>query len=95
MNDLTPFTKKFSEKEKAVDFASKVGGEIKGNTTVCFSATYSISKALYNVKRNMYKVYIKIRPVTPGSSVLTYMVYSKTSKDAYEIARKKVKSGVL
>lgn len=95
MNALKSFTKEFSEKEQAVDFACKVGGEIKGNTTVCFSATYSISKALYNVKRNMYKVYIKIRPVTPCNRVLTYMVYSKTSKDAYKIAREKVKSGVL
>lgn len=94
MNNKKLFTKECKDDESAVQFAEKVGGKRTYDNAVEFLATYSISKALYNVKTDMYRVYIRIRPVCTCIA-LTYTVCKKTSKEVYEEARKKVQKGVL
>lgn len=87
------FFRIFNTSVQAVEFAEKVNGNVVDGCTVKFTATYSISKALYNVSHDMYKVFIRIRP--EGANPLTYTIYAKTSKEAYENARRKVKEGCL
>lgn len=94
MNNEKLFTKECKDDESAMRFAEKVGGKRTYNNAVEFLATYSISKALYNVKTDMYRVYIRIRPICTGIA-LTYTVCKKTSKEAYEEARKKIQKGGL
>ena len=54
-------------------------------------ASYSISKALFNVKSDKYRVYIRIR--LANGNPLTYIVAAKRSKDAYDMAKNRVKEG--
>lgn len=92
MQDKKTFYRTLPTKEQAVDFAEQSHGFIqKDGYTVRFEASYSISKALYNVKSDKYRVYVRIRP--DGGNPLTYVVVSDYSKEAYEMARKKVKDG--
>lgn len=58
---------------------------------VAFDAFYSISKALFNVKSDKYRVYIRIR--LANGNPLTYVVAAKRSKDAYDMAKNRVKEG--
>lgn len=94
MNKKKIFTKECKDDESAIQFAEKVGGKRTYDNAVEYLATYSISKALYNVKTDMYKVYIRIRPLCTNTA-LTYIVCRKTSKEAYEEARKRVQKGVF
>lgn len=94
MNKEKIFTKECKDEESAIQFAEKVGGKRTYDNAVEFLATYSISKAVYRVKTDMYKVYIRIRPIC-ADIALTYTVCKKTSKEAYEEARKKVQRGGL
>lgn len=87
------FFRTFITAENAVEFAEKIGGTVIDTYTVKFTAAYSISKALYNVSHDMYKVFIRVRP--EGTNPLTYTIYAKTSKEAYDNARRKVKNGYL
>lgn len=92
MQDKKTFYRTLPTKEQAVDFAEQSHGFIqKDGYTVRFEASYSISKALYNVKSDKYRVYVRIRP--DGGKPLTYVVVSDYSKEAYEMARKRVKDG--
>lgn len=92
MQDKKTFYRTLPTKEQAVDFAEQSHGFIqKDGYTVRFEASYSISKALYNVKSDKYRVYVRIRP--DGGNPLTYVVVSDYSKEAYEMARKRVKDG--
>lgn len=94
MNKEKIFTKECKDEESAIQFAEKVGGKRTYNNTVEYLATYSISKALYNVNTDLYKVYIRIRPLC-ADMALTYTVCRKTSKEAYKEARKRVQKGVF
>lgn len=58
---------------------------------LAFDASYSISKALFNVKSDKYRVYIRIR--LANGNPLTYIVAAKRSKDAYDMAKNRVKEG--
>lgn len=92
MQDKKTFYRKHSTKEQAVDFAEQSHGTIQEDGfTVEFEATYSISKAMFNVKSDMYRVYIRIRPAS--GNPLTYTVAAKRSRDAYDKARARVKDG--
>ena len=92
MLDKKTFYRTLPTKEQAVDFAEQSHGFIqKDGYTVRFEASYGISKALYNVKSDKYRVYVRIRP--DGGNPLTYVVVSEYSKEAYEMARKRVKDG--
>ncbi len=92
MLDKKTFYRTLPTKEQAVDFAEQSHGIIQEDgCTVKFEASYSISKALYNVKSDKYRVYVRIRPA--GGNPLTYVVVSEYSKEAYEMARKRVKDG--
>lgn len=93
MSKTQSFFRTMKSAEEAVEFANKVGGTVVEGCTVNFQADYSISKALYNVKANAYKVFIRIRP--EGADPLTYAVYAKTSKEAYTKAREKVEKRYL
>lgn len=87
------FFRTFITAENAAEFAEKIGGTVIDTYTVKFMAAYSISKALYSVSHDMYKVFIRVRP--ESAIPLTYVIYAKTSKEAYEGARRKVKHGYL
>lgn len=79
MQNNKTFYKRYSTREQAVDFAEKSQGTIQEDgCTVAFDASYSISKALFNVKSDKYRVYI---------------VAAKRSKDAYDMAKNRVKEG--
>lgn len=92
MQNNKTFYKRCSTREQAVDFAEKSKGTIqKDGCTVAFDASYSISKALFNVKSDKYRVYIRIR--LANGNPLTYIVAAKRSKDAYDMAKNRVKEG--
>ena len=58
MQNSKTFYKRCSTREQAVDFAEKSQGTVQeDNCTVSFDASYSISKALFNVKSDKYRVY--------------------------------------
>lgn len=74
MQNNKTFYKRCSTREQAVDFAEKSQGTIQEDgCTVAFDASYSISKALFNVKSDI--------------------VAAKRSKDAYDMAKNRVKEG--
>lgn len=92
MLDKKTFYRTLPTKEQAVDFAEKSRGTIQEDgCTVAFDASYSISKALFNVKSDKYRVYIRIR--LANGNPLTYIVAAKRSKDAYDMAKNRVKEG--
>ena len=90
MQNNKTFYKRCSTREQTVDFAEKSQGTIQEDgCTVAFDASYSISKALFNVKSDKYRVYIRIR--LANGNPLTYIVAAKRSKDAYDMAKNRVK----
>lgn len=94
MPNKKTFFRKFLYHEEAVDFAEKVKGRIqKDGCTVEFEATYSISKALYNVKSDRYRVYIRLR--TEEGNPLTFISVSQYAREATQKAKERVKGGWL
>lgn len=89
------FLKELETIEAAVEFAEKVGGKLVDTSTVKFMASYYISKPLYDVKRDSYKVYLRVRPLHGPGNQLSYCVYAKASKEAMDTAREKVQRGVI
>ena len=88
MQNNKTFYKRCSTREQAVDFAEKSQGTIQEDgCTVAFDASYSI----FNVKSDKYRVYIRIR--LANGNPLTYIVAAKRSKDAYDMAKNRVKEG--
>lgn len=88
------FIKECTDVEKAVEFEQKVAGTRISKIQVEFLAAYSISKALYNVKSDRYRVYIRLRPC--GTQIaLSVVVWGKTSQEAYNEARNRIQKGVL
>lgn len=88
MQNNKTFYKRCSTREQAVDFAEKSQGTIQEDgCTVAFDASYSISKA----DSDKYRVYIRIR--LANGNPLTYIVAAKRSKDAYDMAKNRVKEG--
>ncbi|WP_394913316.1 hypothetical protein [uncultured Robinsoniella sp.] len=94
MDKTRTFIKECKDPESAVEFEKKVNGKRTTNVAVTFQGTYSVSKALYNVKTDMYRVYIRVRPLH-SDAMFTFIVSEKTSKEAYNEARKKVQKGVF
>lgn len=94
VNNSREFIKECRDAESAVEFAEKVGGKFVSSRTVVFQGTYSISKAVYDVGRDMYKVYIRIRAVNVNRA-FTHALCRKTSLEAYDAARKMVQKGVF
>ena len=89
MQNNKTFYKRCSTREQTVDFAEKSQGTIQEDgCTVAFDASYS---ALFNVKSDKYRVYIRIR--LANGNPLTYIVAAKRSKDAYDMAKNRVKEG--
>ena len=92
MQNNKTFYKRCSTREQTVAFAEKSQGTIQEDgCTVAFDASYSISKALFNVKSDKYRVYIRIRLAI--GNPLTYIVAANRSKDAYDMAKNRVKEG--
>lgn len=92
MLNRNTFYKTFPTKEQAVKFMEETHGVLQEDCyTVKFEANYSISKALYHVKTDKYRVYIRIK--LGGGKLLTHIVSSDYSLEAYEIARRRVKEG--
>ena len=92
MQNNKTFYKRCSTREQAVDFAEKSQGTIQEDgCTVAFDASYSISKALVNANSEKNRVYTTIR--LANRNPLTYIVAAKRSKDAYDMAKNRVKEG--
>lgn len=90
------FKRKFRLGAEAEVFSERVGGVLITPDTVEFEASYTMSKASYSVKKDMYKVYINMR--CKNGARHTVIVYRKTSKEAYYAARVelvKLKKGEL
>ena len=92
MQNNKTFYKRCSTREQTVDFAEKSQGTIQEDgCTVAFDASYSISKALFNVKSDKYRVYIRIR--LANGNPLTYIVSPKLKKNENDMAKNRVKEG--
>lgn len=94
MDKTRKFIKECKDQESAIEFEKKVNGKRTTNVAVVFQGTYSISKAVYNVKTDMYRVYIRVRPLY-SNTMFTFAVNKKTSQEAYNEAREKIQKGVF